>query len=143
MRVEEIAQTLRACTFRNGVTLKDFAAKWGLSIQRVHELSGLASKKVRAEVTDPDRVAAKGFAGMEKIADDSMAAAEDDVENAATHRATALRAFDTWLTKSGVAAPTQSKVTVTGLESLTDEQLEARKRELLARLAADEAKGAK
>lgn len=134
-RVEEIAATLRDCSFRNGVTLPAFAAKWGLGMDRMHELSAIASRRVRAEVTDPDRVASKGFAMLEKIADDAIAHAEVDEENAAGHRAVAIKAVDTWITKSGVAAPTKAVVGVTGdLSALTDEQLEERKAAVLARL---------
>lgn len=139
-RAEEIAVTLRDGTFRNGVTLRAFAAKWNLTEHRVYELSGLASKKVRAEVTDPDRVAAKGFAMLESIADEARHGA-DAKGNTAGHLAVAVKAVDTWLTKSGIAAPTKSAVHVTGdLSQLTDEQLEAREREVLARIAARSSK---
>lgn len=128
LRIEEIAQTLRDGTFRNGTTLQAFADRWGVTLHRVHELSGAASKKVRAEITDPDRVAAKGYAYLERIADDAM-------DGDAMDRKLALAAVDTWLTKSGVAAPAKSAVHVTGdLTTLTDEQLDARKKDLIARL---------
>lgn len=102
----------------------------------VFAASAIASKKVRAEVTDPDRVAAKGFAALESIADEARHGA-DDKGNTAAHLAVAVRAYDTWLTKSGVAAPSKAQVTVSGdLSALTDEQLEAREAEVLARIAA-------
>ena len=124
-RIEQIAVTLRNGTFRNGVTLQAFSAQWPLRMDRVHELSAMAARRVRLEVTDPDRVAAKGFAAMEKIADDAMAHADVDEENAAAHRSVALKAYDTWLTKSGVAAPTKVTTTTRDLSGLTDEQLDA------------------
>jgi hypothetical protein len=136
-RVEAIAQTMRDGTFRHGVTLPAFRAKWGLCQQRVGELSTLAAKKVRAE-HDPDIVAAKGFSALERIADNAMA--DDDIES----RKLALKAYDTWLVRSGAAAPTKATVAVTGdLSQLTDEQLEARKSEVLARLAVAAASAAK
>jgi hypothetical protein len=132
-RAEEIAETIRDGSFRHGVTLKAFAEKWGLAYQRVAELSGLAAKKVRAELTDPETATARGFARLEKIAEEAMLDA-DEKGNNAQHRKVAIAATETFFKLSGLTAPT--KVNVTGLESLTDEQLEARERELLARIQA-------
>jgi nucleoid DNA-binding protein len=47
---------MRGLAFVKGRTVKRLAAEWGLSEQRVRELSAEASKRVRAELTDPDRV---------------------------------------------------------------------------------------
>lgn len=125
-RVEELAETLRNGTFRHGVTLKEFGAKWGLCIQRMGELSGLAAKKVRAESMGADHVAAKGFAMLERIASEAVAGCDPKTGNTAGHLAVAVRAVDTWLTKSGVAAPTQAKVSIESqIASLTDDQLAA------------------
>lgn len=138
IRVEAIAATLRNCTFKNGVTLQAFAADWGIELQRVHELSAIASKRVRAEVTDPDRVAAKGFAMLEKIADEAMTSCDAKTGDTAAHRALAVKATAEWIKLSGVAAPTKQQVAVTGdLTALTDEQLEARAAALVAKLRAE------
>lgn len=135
LRVEEIAQTLRDGTYRHGVTLKAFAAKWGFTAHRVAELSGMAGRKVRAEVTDPEHLAAKGYSRLERIADEAMVDADKDGNNAG-HRRLAMQATAELLKLSGVAAPQASKVTVSSdLSALTDEQLEERARALLARLA--------
>ena len=116
------------------MTLQAFAAKWGISLHRVHELSAIASKKVRDELTDPERATAKGFARLEKIADEAMAEADKDGNNAG-HRKVAIAATETFFKLSGLGAAT--KVNVTGdLSALSDEQLEAREREVLARIAA-------
>ncbi len=141
-RIEEVASTIRDGSYRNGVTMVAFAAKWGVEIQRAHEISAIASKRVAAEVTDPDRVRAKGFAYLESIADEARHGADAKGNNAG-HLAVAVKAIDTWLTKSGVAAPTKAVVSVSGdLSALTDEQLETREAEVLARIAARQAKGA-
>lgn len=134
-RVEEMAQTLRDGSFRPGVTIRAFAAKWGMSEDRAQDISALASKKVRGEYTEPDRVAAKGFAYLERIADEAVVGC-DDKGNNAKHLAVAIKAVDTWLVRSGVAAPTKTLVGVADLTQLTDEQLEAKKRELVARMTA-------
>ncbi len=98
----------------------------------MHELSGLAAKKVRAEVTDPEGVAARGFARIQKIADDAMLDADEKGNNAA-HRKLALAATAEHLKLSGVAAPTKTQVAVSGdLSALTDEQLEALREKHLA-----------
>ncbi len=143
VHVEEIAATLRNGSFRNGVTLQAFAAKWQVSLHRVYELSAIASKRVRAEVTDPERVAAKGFAMLESIADEARHACDPKTGNNAGHLAVAVKAVDTWLVRSGVAAPSKAQVSVSGdLSALTDEQLEAREKDVLARIAARAAKEA-
>lgn len=123
---------MRDGSFRHGVTLRELGAKWGLGEVRMHELSALASKKVRAEIVDPDLLAAKGFSRLEKIADDAMSEYDKDGNNTG-HRKLALAATAELLKLSGVAT-VKTKVEVTGFEQLSDEQLEARKRELLARL---------
>lgn len=134
-RIEAIAATLRDGSFRNGVTLPGFAKAWSLSAHRVAELSAEASKRVRAEVAgDHDRIAAKGFAMLERIADEAIVGCDDKGNNAG-HLAVAIKAVDTWITKSGVAAPAKSLVAVGSLDALTDEQLAAKKSELLARLS--------
>lgn len=134
-RVEEIAATVRKGKFQHGVTLPAFAKKWDLCQQRVHELSSLAMKKIREEhAADGDRIRAKGFGMMERIADDSIAAVDEDPENASTHRTVALKAVDTWLVRSGAAAPSKAVVGVVDFAALTDEQLEAKAQELIAKL---------
>ena len=136
VRVEKIAATLRDGSFRNGVTLQAFAAEWGLSLNMVHQLSAQASKRVRAEVTDPEYVAAKGFARLVQIADEAMLDA-DEKGNNASHRKLAMAATAEWIKLSGVAAPTKQQVAVSGdLSALTDEQLEQRAAALVAKLKA-------
>ncbi len=54
--IEEACEDMRNCTFRTGKTIKIYAKKWELSIARVKEITAEASKIVRAELTDPDRV---------------------------------------------------------------------------------------
>jgi len=125
-RTEAIAATIRDGSFKHGVTLRAFREKWDLSEHRVAELSTLAQKKIAAELAaDHDRIRAKGFAMLERIADEAEHSA-DAKGNTAGHLAVAIRAVDTWLTKSGAAAPAASTVKVeSDLSGLSDEQLEA------------------
>ena len=135
-RVEEIAATIRDGTFRHGVTLPGFRAKWQLCEQRVGELSSLANRKIAAEQEeDHARIRAKSFAALERIAERAEAGCDPKTGNDAGHLAVAIKAVDTLLVRSGAAVTQTQKVHVTGdLSALTDEQLEARKRELVARL---------
>ena len=134
-RVEEIAAALRDGTFRHGVTLKAFAAKWGIGYQRVGELSSLANRKIAAEqAEDHACIRAKSFAALERIAERAEHGCDPKTGNDAGHLAVAIKAVDTWLVRSGAAIVQTQKLQVTGLEQLTDEQLAERKREMLARL---------
>lgn len=71
-RIEHIAGLMRTLEFRTGETVRELAAKWRLGAQRVRELSAVASKRVRAELTDPDRVVVKVTASLEKVIDDAL-----------------------------------------------------------------------
>lgn len=54
-RLDHICELMRSMQFHRGKTSKALAAQWGLSYERTKELCAEASKRVRAEVTDPDR----------------------------------------------------------------------------------------
>lgn len=71
-RVEHIADLMRSLEFRTGETTRELAAKWRITVQRVWELSSIASKRVRAELTDPDRIVVKVAAALEKVIDDAL-----------------------------------------------------------------------
>ena len=55
-RIEYLAERMRRLNFKTGVTVRRCAAEWGYTEQYVRLLSAEASKRVRAELTDPDRV---------------------------------------------------------------------------------------
>lgn len=76
-RVEHIAGLMRRLEFRTGETIKGLALEWGLSEQRMRELSAIASKRVRAELTDPDRVTVKVSTVLERVIDEAMAETRD------------------------------------------------------------------
>lgn len=57
-RIAHIAREMRALRWRTGKSLKVLAEKWGIKEQTVRLLSAEASKRVRAEVLDPDVVQA-------------------------------------------------------------------------------------
>ena len=66
-RVAHIADLMRTLKFQRGKTVKALAKEWGLGEQRVRELSAMASKIVRAEVTDPDAVTVTVCTYLERV----------------------------------------------------------------------------
>ena len=99
-RIAHIADLMRGLKYRKGVTCKALAQEWDLSEQRIWELSAEASKRVRAEVTDPDRVGAKVCTVLERVLDDAV----DDGD-----RKSAIDAAKQWAIISGAAAPQRVK----------------------------------
>lgn len=71
-RIEHIANLMRSLDFITGETVRELAAQWGLGEQRIRELSSIASKRVRKELTDPDRVVVKVATALEKVIDDAI-----------------------------------------------------------------------
>ena len=55
-RLAYVADLMRRFRYRRGVTSRELAAEWGLSLKRVEVYTAAASKLVRAELEDPDRV---------------------------------------------------------------------------------------
>jgi hypothetical protein len=123
-RIEHVAGLMRALTYRTGVTSRELAKEWDLGLDRVEELTAAASKRVRAEITDPDRTVAKVCTAFDRVLDDALADGD---------RRSVLAAGKVWAEVSGASAP--AKLHVTGdLAALSDEQLEARKREIRERM---------
>ena len=90
----------------------------------MEELTAAASKRVRAEITDPDRTVAKVCSAFDRVIDDALADGD---------RRSVISAGKVWAEVSGASAPAQ--VHITGdLSRLTDEQLDARKREVRQRM---------
>lgn len=72
-RIEIVADLMRTAKFRRGRTAKELAKKWELSLDRVHDLTAEASKRVVAEFRDPERVTIKVASSLERIIDEEMA----------------------------------------------------------------------
>ena len=124
VRIEHIAGLMRALTYRTGITSRELAKEWDLGLDRVEELTAAASKRVRAEITDPDRTVAKVCSAFDRVIDDALADGD---------RRSVISAGKVWAEVSGASAPAQ--VHITGdLSRLTDEQLDARKREVRQRM---------
>ena len=55
-RIEEAAQLMRALAYRRGVTDRELAAKWKVSLATAQGVTAEASRVVARELRDPDRV---------------------------------------------------------------------------------------
>lgn len=64
LRVAHIVGLMARFEFRRGTTAQQLADEWGLSLGYVHNLTAEASRKVRAQFTDPDALAADVVPGM-------------------------------------------------------------------------------
>jgi hypothetical protein len=123
-RVEYVAEMMRALTFRSGVTTKALQKEWDLSTRGISEITVEASRKVRAEYTDPDRVLSKVTVALDRVIDDALESGDPHV---------IVKAVQVWAQVTGAGAATKVQVTQ-DLTSLTPEQLQARKTEIIARL---------
>lgn len=66
LKILEIMGLIAAFRFRRGATAKRLAKKWGVSVDRVHHLATEARKRIRAQLDDPDEIAAEVIPGMLK-----------------------------------------------------------------------------
>jgi hypothetical protein len=104
-RVAHIAELMRTLKFKRGKTAKELSKAWDLGIDRVHELTAAASKRVRAEVMNPDRVSADVGTALQITLADEMAKGRRKNGRVIADLAR------TWMQISGAAAPQEIKVT--------------------------------
>lgn len=64
LRINEIMGLIGAFKYKRGATTKRLAKKWGVSVDRVHHLATEARKRIRAQLDDPDEIAAEVIPGM-------------------------------------------------------------------------------
>lgn len=112
-RLAIISTMMRALTFRRGKTAKELAQKWDLSLARVHELTAEASKRVRAEVLDPDHVGATVGNALETVIERALKAGD---------RRTVVEAARVWAQISGANAPQRHEHTGAGGGSIHVDQ---------------------
>lgn len=123
-RVEYVADMMRELTFRSGVTAKALCREWGLPRNYVAALTTEASRRVRAEVVHDDTVISTISLSLERVLHEALNSGD---------RHAVVKACQVWAQVTGAGAA--AKVTVqTELTSLTPEQLQARKAEIIARL---------
>lgn len=123
-RVEYVADMMRELTYRTGVTNKALAREWDLPSGYVAQLTTEASRRVRSELTDHDRVLSKVSVSLDRVLDDAIESGD---------RHSIIKACQVWAQVTGAGAATKVQVQA-DLTSLTPEQLKARKDEIIARL---------
>lgn len=122
-----MADLMRDLKFRTGVTNKALAVEWHLPISAVSKITVEASRQVRSELTDPDRVVSKISRALDWVIDDAIASGD---------RHAIIKAAQVWAQVAGVNAPTRIALSQ-DLSALTPEQIAARKVEIFQRLRAD------
>lgn len=123
-RVDLVAELMRSLKYRwdTGDVL---AAQWGIPRSAMAKIAVEASRRVRAELTDPDRVMSRVSVALEHVIEDAIASGD---------RHAVIKAADLLVRITGAGAPTKVEVSQ-DLSGLTIEQIRARKEELLSRLA--------
>ena len=124
-RIEHIAGLMRELRFVRGQTLRQLAKQWKLTEQRLRELCAEASKRVRAEVTDPERVTVDVCSSLDIAIRGALE--ERDWKNV-------VAAGKTWATIVGAVAPARLQVTDVPLEKLAPEEREKLIREAVETL---------
>lgn len=125
-RVQMCMKLMRAGRWRRGTTDRNVAAHWGLKIDTVQSYSAEAFRRLRTEVTDPDSVQATVCSALEDIIHEARG------KGLAGHRSI-IEAGKAWAAISGAGAPT--RIELGALANMTEDELEARRKEILARLA--------
>lgn len=133
-RIEHIMGLMRTLKFRTGVTAEELSTEWGLGIRRVYELTAEASKRVRAEINDPDHVSAHVGVALMTALDDEMAKRPTKRSGKAV-----AELAKTWATISGAGAPTKHEVTGPNGAPVVD--VKAAQDDLLGRIARLAAEG--
>lgn len=123
-RVEFVADMMRELTYRTGVTNKALAREWDLPMGYIAQLTTEASRRVRAELTDHDRVLSKVSVSLDRVLDDAIESGD---------RHAIIKACQVWAQVTGAGAATKVQVQQ-DLTALSPEQLQARKAEIIARL---------
>lgn len=112
-RIAFIMGMMREWQWKRGVSGPILAKEWGLSADRVKDLAAEASKRVRAEVTDPERVSGTVGSALSKVLHDSM----DDGD-----RKSVIDASKAWAQIVGAMAPQRVDVTSRGEPTPADAQ---------------------
>jgi len=129
-RVEFVADLMRELKYRSGVTNKSLAAVWDQPSGYVAQVTTEASRRVRGELTDHDRVLSKVSASLDHVLDTAIESGD---------RHAIIKACQVWAQVTGAGAATKVQVQ-NDLTAMTPEQLQARKAEIIARLTGKPAK---
>lgn len=95
-RVKHIEEMMRTARWERGRSNRELAAAWAVTVASVNAYAAEASRRVRAEVTDPDSVQVTICGALHTIVRDGLAEAD---------RTAVIRAADVWSRVSGARAP--------------------------------------
>lgn len=107
-RLAHICDLMRGLAWKRGKTGPELAAKWGCSLSTVEHLAAEASKRVKAEILDPDRVAVTAAQALEQVLEDALTSPVSDQ----FRRRDAIAAAKALAELAGAGAPQRSKVTL-------------------------------
>ena len=125
-RVQMCMKLMRAGKWRRGRTDRNLAAHWGIHIDTIQSYSAEAFRRVRSEITDPDSVQTTICTALEDIIHEARG------KGLAGHRSI-IEAGKAWAQISGAGAPT--RIELGALANMTEDELENRRKDLMARLA--------
>lgn len=128
-RVVFCMEMMRAMRWTRGKTDKLLARRWDVDVDTIWLYSAEAWRRIRAEVTDPDATAGTICIALERVIDEAAR------RGLAGHRSI-IEAGKAWASIAGAGAPTRFEIGA--LAQMSDEELERRKREIIARLAGDD-----
>jgi hypothetical protein len=128
-RVQLCMRLIRRMKWRKGITDHNIARHWGVSVSLIHSYSAEAFRRVRAEVTDPDSTGATVGVALDRVI------REASTKGLAGHRSI-IEASKAWAAISGATAPT--RIEVGALATMTEDQLQRRRDEIVRRLQEDD-----
>ena len=96
-RIAHIADLMRTMKFRTGDTIYKLVDEWGLGIDRVKQLSTMASRRVKDEIANPDHVTVTLCTALSQIVDEGMRPGGD--------RKQVISAAKVWAEIAGSFAP--------------------------------------
>lgn len=120
----EVVELMLAGTFRRGSTVRELAQRWGVTEKRAREITALASKRVRLQLTDPDELAAEVVPAL--LTALHAAVAEGDARGVAALGAQLLEVGGLKTKRTELSGPGGGAIPVgLDLSTLTDDELEA------------------
>lgn len=123
-RVVEVVELMMAGTFRRGSTVRELAQRWGVGEHRAREITALASRRVRAQLTDPDELAAEVVPALLEAL--HAAVAKEDARGVAALGAQLLEVGGLKTKRTELSGPGGGAIPIDiDLSTLTDEELEA------------------
>lgn len=97
VRIAFIADMMRKMTFKTGDTIYKLSEEWGLGLDRVKQLSTMASRRVKEEIANPDHVTVTLCTALSQIVTEGMKPGGD--------RKQVISAAKVWAEIAGSFAP--------------------------------------